>query len=396
MTTLKFSSRKVLATLFVSLLPVVGFASVPATAQSGASPTGENVGFRFIQTPIDDENLSTHGAFMMSDGVGLDLCGQGSGGPEGNCGFEFRYSIDSAQYAPMVQASPFSYETWPTIDNTNSEDVLCMSGGGVNGPYTNFNCFNENTYGQTFKPAASGVLSDFSMAMTCQAPSGSTSLVAALFESTTPVGADAPNADAALIGTPLATANFTMSDCDTSWSGKVFTDADFSFPVMDFGPISLESTKWYTVVFAGDAVAGTLPSGVTDPETTQAPGIPGMPVATAGNGQATVQITAPTSGGSPTSYTVTASPGGATCSINAPATSCTVTGLTNGTAYTFSSTATNAGGTSAASASSYSVTPSSAELANTGANTESLFIAGLLAAIAGLGLLALNQRKRVW
>jgi hypothetical protein len=25
-----------------------------------------------------------------------------------------------------------------------------------------------------------------------------------------------------------------------------------------------------------------------------------------------------------------------------------------------------------------------------------LFIAGLLAAIAGLGLLALNQRKRVW
>ena len=275
MTTLKFSSRKVLATLFVALLQVVGFASVPATAQSGASPTGENLGFRFIQTPTNDGTLNTHGVFMKSDGVGLDLCGQGSEDPISNCGFDFKYSVGGTQYSPVVQASAFTYETWPTIDNTNSADDLCASDGpSNNGPYTNFNCFNENTYGQAFKPAASGVLSDFSMAMTCQAPSGSTSLVAALYESSAPVGADSPAADASLIGSPLATANFTMSNCDTSWSGKTFTNADFSFPVMNFGAISLDSTKWYTVVFAGDAVAGELPSGVTAPVATAAPSAP--------------------------------------------------------------------------------------------------------------------------
>ena len=88
-----------------------------------------------------------------------------------------------------------------------------------------------------------------------------------------------------------------------------------------------------------------------------APDVPGTPTATGGNGQATITITPASGGSSPTSYLVTANPGGATCTITAPATSCTITGLTNGTAYTFTSTATNSFGTSNASASSTSVTP---------------------------------------
>jgi hypothetical protein len=88
------------------------------------------------------------------------------------------------------------------------------------------------------------------------------------------------------------------------------------------------------------------------------PGTPGAPTAVAGNGQAMVTVTPPSTGGTPTSYTVTSSPGGATCTVTGASGSCTVTGLNNGTPYTFTSIASNTGGPSiSASAPSNSVTP---------------------------------------
>ena len=86
-------------------------------------------------------------------------------------------------------------------------------------------------------------------------------------------------------------------------------------------------------------------------------GSPTIGTATAGDGQASVTFTAPTStgGAAITGYTVTSSPGGFTgTGSSSPI---TVTGLTNGTAYTFTVTATNSAGTSAASAASNAVTP---------------------------------------
>jgi hypothetical protein len=98
-----------------------------------------------------------------------------------------------------------------------------------------------------------------------------------------------------------------------------------------------------------------------------APGAPTGVTATAGNAQAVVSWTAPTSNGGSaiTGYTVTAAPGGRTATVSG-ATATTVTGLTNGTAYTFTVKTANALGTSPTSAASAAVTPRTVPRAPTG------------------------------
>ena len=92
--------------------------------------------------------------------------------------------------------------------------------------------------------------------------------------------------------------------------------------------------------------------GGTRPE----PNTPVAPTVVAGEESATITVTAPTSGRTPTSYEVTASPGGAKCTVTGEAGSCTITGLTAGTAYTFTTIAKRSTYSSAASAPSASTT----------------------------------------
>ncbi len=120
-------------------------------------------------------------------------------------------------------------------------------------------------------------------------------------------------------------------------------------------------TAYTFTVIATNSAGNSGPSTASNALTPAAvPSAPRDVSASGGNSEATISWTVPVSdGGSAiTGYTVTAQPGGATCTASgASATSCVVHGLTNGTAYTFSVTATNLAGTSAASPASNSVVP---------------------------------------
>jgi hypothetical protein len=120
------------------------------------------------------------------------------------------------------------------------------------------------------------------------------------------------------------------------------------------GNFSGTATFESTTPLTSDVAAGFVAKVNID--VLSVPIAPVAPIAVAGDARAEVLVT-PLADPSITAYTVTASTGGGTCTVTAPATSCVVTGLINGTSYTFTATATNATGTSEASAASNAVMP---------------------------------------
>lgn len=115
-------------------------------------------------------------------------------------------------------------------------------------------------------------------------------------------------------------------------------------------------------VTAINSIGSSTPTTSNTVTPTSVSAVPGAPTATAaspGDSSAVVTWDAPAFTGDTaiTSYTITASPGGATATWTSGILAAVVTGLTNGTEYTFTVKATNSGGTGPDSTPSAGVTP---------------------------------------
>jgi hypothetical protein len=173
----------------------------------------------------------------------------------------------------------------------------------------------------------------------------------------TAVSATPGNAQASVAFTaPVSNGGSAITGYTATSSPGGFTGTCSSSPCVVTGLTNGTSYTFtvHAINVIGDSTESTASAPVT-PVTV--PGAPADPVATPGDGQASVSFTLPaSSGGSAiTGYSVTSSPDGIVAGCTGSP--CVITGLTNGTSYTFTVHATNAVGDSTESASTAAVTP---------------------------------------
>lgn len=182
-----------------------------------------------------------------------------------------------------------------------------------------------------------------------------------------PFGGDWLRSVAFFGSTPIAGAIAQASQYPLvrSWDGAAWQPVGFG---LKGGQVTALATSTRGIVAAGtfSEICGNVNCSATTPVSGVAvfespvstPGPPRDVSAVVGVGSATVSWSPPVDdGGSPiTGYTVTAGPGGNTCSTTG-ATTCTVTGLTPGVGYTFTVVATNAQGSGTSSSPSAPVAP---------------------------------------
>jgi alpha-tubulin suppressor-like RCC1 family protein len=121
----------------------------------------------------------------------------------------------------------------------------------------------------------------------------------------------------------------------------------------DFEGLAPNTSYTFTATATSDQ--GTSPPSAPVQRTTGPLDPPLAPSLVPGDGQLQVTINPATTGGTPTGYIAYASPGGGSCTVLSPATSCTISPLTNGTTYTVTTSAFNDDGPSAASPSTSAV-----------------------------------------
>jgi len=259
------------------------------------------------------------------------------------------YTVRDAHYLLYAVWSPVSYNITfsdnsvagvsgiPVAQSGNIGQVVGLTGSAPSrsGYIFDFWSISSNGSGTRFGPGAQLLLGSGDVTLYANWRAASNAII---YSGTTTSGA-LPNVQAATTG---ATVNLAMS------SG--FARAGYTFDKWSDGISLYVAGATFEM-----PVSNTL---LTAQWLLNAPNVPAAPTAVSSNGSATITVVPGSgSGGAATSYTVTASPSGLTCTVYAPATSCVISGLANGTSYTFTSTATNSSGTAGPSPASSAITP---------------------------------------
>jgi hypothetical protein len=146
----------------------------------------------------------------------------------------------------------------------------------------------------------------------------------------------------------VATQEFVPSDEFVCLRGEITAPPRCEVSNKAIGGSTLFPGRYGVSMVLINAIGASAASGAIDREVFLAPGTPRNVSAKRGDGQVELSWDEPESDGGKaiTGYTVTASPGGRTCSTTGsngspPLTNCIVTGLRNGSEYTFSIRASN-------------------------------------------------------
>ncbi len=208
-----------------------------------SNEAGINFGFDISynnSTPLPDDQHAV-AAYILSDGEGLVVCSSFTNDIV-ECNFVFSYSIDGTSQLDLPNSG--AYYKW---------DGSCAD-HSVPAPLTLQDCFNQNSFGQIFKPSESGELTGFTIDMTILNESGGPieGLKFYLYE--------------------IDVANNKLSDLlqvvpvdldgvpfQTDWTDYQFESNDFHRITIPFTGINLTADTYYGVFPGGDFVPGELP-----------------------------------------------------------------------------------------------------------------------------------------
>ena len=345
----------------VSWLPPATTGGSPITSYLVTSSPGGRTCTYAVSTPESDTCTVTgltNGTLYSFTVVATNGVGNG---PAGTSNPVTPMTVPTAPLTPS--ATPASSQVvvkWLTPASDGGSPITSYTVVASPGGQT---CTTNGALTCTVKGLTNGTTYTFSITATNIVGNGP----AATLPPVTPLGT--PSA----VINPLATAG--NAQATVTWTvpvttggspitGYTVTSSPGGFSCSTSGALSctvtgLTNGTTYTFTVKATTVVGTGPAGLSNPVIpATVPSAPRSVEAIPSSGQVLVAWDAPASNGGSaiTGYTVTASPGGATCTTTG-AYSCTISGLSNGTAYTFSFTATNGVGTGPAADSTPTGTP---------------------------------------